>query len=288
MKTLFSFIIVLLFTLYSYAQQANKANEIRESVKRGDDVNFANALGKTMLMEASMLGDEKLIDLLLKNKASIDKVDTAGSSALLFAAASGSINCVDLLLKAGANPYLYDHKLKTVLDYAKQNGNAKLIAKLSEIIKPLKWYTFEEAIELSKKNPKKIFIDVYTEWCGWCKVMDNNTFSHPYIAKILMDNYYPVKFDAEQKAELKFNNKVYINPTPEVKRSTHEFAVYLLNGKLGYPTVVVLDEKGSILQAAPGYKKPNEMELLLMYFASDKFKDIDWNVFQKQFKSGLN
>ena len=47
------------------------------------------------------------------------------------------------------------------------------------------WLTFEEAVALNQQNPKKIFIDVYTDWCGWCKVMDKNTFSHPTIAKFI-------------------------------------------------------------------------------------------------------
>ena len=61
----------------------------------------------------------------------------------------------------------------------------------------VKWYTFEEAVELNKKEQRKIFIDVYTDWCGWCKKMDANTFSNPVIAKILNEDYYAVKFNAE-------------------------------------------------------------------------------------------
>jgi uncharacterized protein YyaL (SSP411 family) len=45
------------------------------------------------------------------------------------------------------------------------------------------WVTFEQAVELSKKDKRKVFIDVYTDWCGWCKVMDKNTFSDPKVAK---------------------------------------------------------------------------------------------------------
>ena len=57
----------------------------------------------------------------------------------------------------------------------------------------VKWYTLEEAQKLNAKNPKKIIIDVYTDWCGWCKKMDQATFGNPAIAKYLNDNYYPVK-----------------------------------------------------------------------------------------------
>ena len=50
---------------------------------------------------------------------------------------------------------------------------------------PVNWMSFEEAVEKSKKEKRKIFIDVYTDWCGWCKVMDKNTFSQPVIAKYI-------------------------------------------------------------------------------------------------------
>ena len=40
----------------------------------------------------------------------------------------------------------------------------------------VKWITFQEAIKLNETTPKKIFIDVYTNWCGWCKKMDQTTF----------------------------------------------------------------------------------------------------------------
>ena len=35
----------------------------------------------------------------------------------------------------------------------------------------IKWYSFSEAVELNKKKPKKIFIDIYTSWCGWCSAL---------------------------------------------------------------------------------------------------------------------
>ena len=58
---------------------------------------------------------------------------------------------------------------------------------------PVHWLTFEQAVEKAKTTKKPIFIDVYTTWCGWCKVMDKNTFSDPAVAKVLNEQFYPVK-----------------------------------------------------------------------------------------------
>ena len=57
----------------------------------------------------------------------------------------------------------------------------------------VKWLTFEEAIELNRREPRKIMIDVYTDWCSWCKVMDKNTFNQAVIANYLNKTYYQVK-----------------------------------------------------------------------------------------------
>ena len=61
----------------------------------------------------------------------------------------------------------------------------------------IKWMTFDEAIAAQKKNPKKIFVDIYTNWCGPCKMLSSNTFTNKDLAKYVNDNYYPVKFNGE-------------------------------------------------------------------------------------------
>jgi thioredoxin-related protein len=146
----------------------------------------------------------------------------------------------------------------------------------------VKWYTFEEAVKLNEKNPKKIFIDVYTDWCSWCKVMDQKTFSNPEIAEYLNKHYYPVKFNAESKEPITFQGRVFENKS-EGRRSPHELAIALLQGKMSYPSIAYMDEKNQLLTAVPGYVTPTQIEPILVFFGESHYKTTSWETFNQNF-----
>jgi thioredoxin-related protein len=143
----------------------------------------------------------------------------------------------------------------------------------------VKWYTFEQAVALSKTQPRKIFIDVYTDWCGWCK-MDKDTFNDPITAGILNAYYYPVKLNAEQKEAILFNDKKFEFKT---EYKANELAVSLLQGKMSYPTTVFLDENFQMLTVVPGYLTSKDFNPILNYFGENIYKDETWEEYQKRF-----
>ena len=100
----------------------------------------------------------------------------------------------------------------------------------------VQWYTIEEAFALTKTEPRKIVIDVYTDWCTWCKVMDKNTYENQIIADYLNHKFYAVKFNAEQQEDVFINGTTY-KFVASGSRGYHELAAALLNGNMGYPTV---------------------------------------------------
>lgn len=150
----------------------------------------------------------------------------------------------------------------------------------------VKWMSFEEAVEANKTNPKKIFIDVYTDWCGWCKKMDAGTFNHPDIAKYLNENYHAVKLNAEQKENIEFNDHIF-KFIASGKRGIHELAYSLLDGKLSYPTVVFMDEEFRIISPVPGYLKPGIFDKIIKYYGGDNHKSIPWDKFQENYVSTI-
>lgn len=148
------------------------------------------------------------------------------------------------------------------------------------------WLSFEEAVEKSKIEKKKIFIDVYTDWCGWCKVMDKNTFSQPVIAEYLNENFYAVKLNAEQKEDIVFRDHTF-KFVASGSRGYHELAASLLNNKLSYPTVVFLDENFNIIQPLPGYQKADRFEMIVKFIGGDNFKTTDWQTWESEFVSAM-
>jgi thiol-disulfide isomerase/thioredoxin len=82
----------------------------------------------------------------------------------------------------------------------------------------IEWMTLAEAMEAQKAEPKKIFMDVYTDWCGPCKLLDKNTFQNPDVSNYISEHYYAVKFNAEGQEEINFFDQTFTNPNYDPNR----------------------------------------------------------------------
>lgn len=147
----------------------------------------------------------------------------------------------------------------------------------------INWLTWEQALQKSKIQKKKLLVDVYTDWCGWCKRMDAATFQQEHIAKYVNEHYYAIKFDAEQKEDIVFNGKSY-KFVKNGKRGYHELAAEITRGRLSYPTIVFLDENQSVIQPVPGYKSPEQFEQIITYFARNEHLKTPWESYQKAYQ----
>jgi len=149
-----------------------------------------------------------------------------------------------------------------------------------EPVEEIHWITSIDELQAKMaQNPKKVLIDMYTGWCGWCKKMDAATYTNPALVKYVNNNYYAVKFDAERKDTIHFQGKDYFF-APEYK--ANGFALELLKGSMSYPTTVFMLENFQQPTPVPGYRDVKEMEIFLTYFGDNAYRHQKFDDFSKQ------
>lgn len=143
----------------------------------------------------------------------------------------------------------------------------------------IQWLTIEEAYAKIQKEPRKILIDVYTDWCGWCKVMDRETFKDKAVTEYINKKYYAVKLDAEQKGTIKLGDKQF-KYLEQGGRGINEIALALTNNQPSYPTTVFLDDHFNMIQPLPGYLKAREFHQIITFFGEDYHKKQDFESYK--------
>lgn len=147
----------------------------------------------------------------------------------------------------------------------------------------VKWMTFKEAQDAFIKQEKPFLIDVYTDWCGWCKYMNKTTYSDPGLANYINTYFYPIQFDAETHDTIVYNGTEYYNTGTE-KKSAHQLAIKLLNGKLSYPSTVFVANKHQFSLLSQGYLEVKKIEPLLIFTVENVFRTSQYEDFSINFE----
>ena len=146
----------------------------------------------------------------------------------------------------------------------------------------IKWHSIDQAIQLANQEPRVLVIDVYTDWCGWCKRMDATTFSDPEVIEIMNKHFYPVKLDAEGKEDIVIGDRTF-KFVDNGRRGYHEIAVVVTRGRLSYPTISYVDAQGKVLEAAPGYKTADQFRVYLAYYANGAYESQTFDEFSASY-----
>ncbi|MCD6069062.1 MAG: thioredoxin-related protein [Bacteroidetes bacterium] len=171
---------------------------------------------------------------------------------------------------------------------------------------PVHWISFEEAVAKTKIEPRPIMIDIYTQWCGPCKMMSKHTFGDKNVASYLNKTFYCVKFDAEcfdtvrlgtmRKDTVRENGKIvriddkpdvitFVNfAAPGTPKSPHQFAWSILDQKLQYPSIVFLSSSVQRLEVKAGYYPKEQFEPIVKYYGSGAWSSKKYEEFLKTYK----
>lgn len=149
----------------------------------------------------------------------------------------------------------------------------------SEKANKIQWLTIEQAAARMEKEPRKIVIDVYTDWCGWCKKMDKETFTNPKVVELVNKHFYAVKLNAEGKDPITLRGQTF---KYKDEYRSHELAVALLQGQMSFPTTVYLDEKMNMLAPVPGYLDAKTFSKILSYFGENHHQAMNFQEYEKK------
>ena len=157
--------------------------------------------------------------------------------------------------------------------------SASIFAQSDKKNDKIHWRTIEEVEALQLKEARKVLVDVYTVWCGPCKMMMKNTFGNKNVIDYINTHYYAVKFDAESGEDVTFKGNIYknpgFNPYGRGRKSQHQLAQAL--GVRSYPTIIYMDENMEVITPIKGYLTPTQIELYLKLFAEKNYEEIGAN-----------
>lgn len=146
------------------------------------------------------------------------------------------------------------------------------------------WLTSIDELQVKMaQQPRKVLVDMYTSWCGWCKKMDADTYTNPYLVKYVNNNFYAVRFDAETKDTIHFQGRDFFF-APQFR--ANGFALELTKGQqLSFPQTVFMLENFQSPTAIPGYRTVKEMEIFLTYFGDNVFRRQPFDAYSKNYTS---
>ena len=124
----------------------------------------------------------------------------------------------------------------------------------------IKWHKFDEGLNKAQTENKFLLVDFYTDWCGWCKKMDANTYTDKSVIDLINKNFIAVKMNPEKDGAVNFQDKNY--PAANFAQAA---------GVTGYPATGFFESDSDFIATVPGYMEPDKMIELLNFITEKKY-----------------
>ena len=125
----------------------------------------------------------------------------------------------------------------------------------------VRWLSFAQLEDSMRVQPKKILVQVYTDWCSYCKLTERKTFQNQEVAQYLNGHFYAVRLNAEEEKTVRFAGQRFGFNATGNGTGIHRLALALAGqkGQLAYPSIVVLDEQYTIVSRQTGFVSPKQL-----------------------------
>lgn len=138
----------------------------------------------------------------------------------------------------------------------------------------IKWVKYDEGLRMAAEENKPIFVDFYTNWCGYCKKMDRETFSDAEVASYMREKFVTVKVNAESNETVAVSDE-----------SLSEKQVSRSFGVRGYPTYWFLKASGEKIDNVRGYRPPESFLTILQFIGDGHYENKTWKEYMDEIKS---
>ncbi len=132
----------------------------------------------------------------------------------------------------------------------------------------LQWTNLELAVTKGADQKKAIMVDVYTDWCGWCKKMDKEVFIDPAVSELLASRFALAKVNGESKESIMFKGQ-----------KTDGVGVARGFGVRGYPSIIFLDSNGDMLTMIPGFLDAEKFLPVVMFIGNKEYEKMEWDAY---------
>jgi len=140
---------------------------------------------------------------------------------------------------------------------------------VSLVANELTWQKFEDALNSAKQDDKTILVSFYTDWCGWCRKMDNETYTNDEVKNLLNKDFVTVKINPEKSGSIDL---------PNGSISYQQLASEL--GVRSFPSTAFLTSELLLIDVVPGYYEPSNMKTLLNFMSDGLFKNLSFQDYQ--------
>lgn len=149
----------------------------------------------------------------------------------------------------------------------------------------VQWVNFEAGLKMASASGKHIMVDVYTDWCGYCKKLDAETYAEEGVRRILAESYVSVKLKGDSSRKLKVigqalddGGKTLLQFVPSDTGGTSEVALSRMALRVrGFPTIAFLAPDGRLITKWDGYINAERFTQMINFIKDDLYEVMTFN-----------